>query len=170
VDVMTVAKAIEIVRQRTPPNYRVDSRDLARAAIQAMGFEVDEAPLFVPTPQPAPSGVVRSPDGVWTNSLSDAIAPLFVPAPPPASPTDEGALLARIAELEAEVERLRAAPPPASPTDEWKAALLALLDEIETLLRSLGILGSNGASYGSTNMERLRLLASIDRGPTGGAK
>jgi len=34
-----------------------------------------------PTPQPAPSGVVRSPDGVWTNSLSDAIAPLFVPAP-----------------------------------------------------------------------------------------
>jgi len=34
-----------------------------------------------PAPQPAPSGVVRSPDGVWTNSLSDAIAPLFVPAP-----------------------------------------------------------------------------------------
>jgi len=40
---------------------------------------------------------VRSPDGVWTNSLSDAIAPLFVPVPPPASPTAAGA---RIAELE----------------------------------------------------------------------
>jgi len=52
VDVMTVAEAIESVRQHTPPNYRVDSRDLARAAIQAMGAEgVDrrimlEAPLL----------------------------------------------------------------------------------------------------------------------------
>ena len=54
------------------------------------------------------------------------------------------------------------APQPASPTDEVER-LLALLHEIETLLKSLGMLASNGANYGSTNTERLRLLASIDR-------
>jgi len=44
-----------------------------------------------------------------------------------------------------------------------KAALLALLKETQTLLRSFGMPNLDGATYVSTNAERLRLLVSIHR-------